>query len=489
MKWEENHEFQVQILVLGDVVPSNEVLVWKVIGYLCWWEITACQYIEDSDAKNVLMQVKALVQNAELDFQSLYVESKDGNMTTHMALLVSNALEKINIYYVYATVLSSKFSDSLICDKFVAEFADCLLENLKYLREYIADDLPMNGKIITLETKIIFLKNFLRFVANLSVENEKFQDLLTHALDVISEAAHQSYRCFVGNTSEPAECGFVNDVVSSLDRRIIPVNCNVIHYYIPCQKNNLAVEELDAGFVDFLLDTLVELVSYKIILEDFTTYNINELVEDLMFLKITSQIFQNDGVKEEVARHSTGRLAFLQEEINLIKAEVHLMSLPGPRWMTTLKDRIQILYEEVVFLQALLNAPDDCCSLGSEQNVLFTQGQATVMMVGSLIMALSNKESDEDTLNKMELATSIFLERTRIMKRVAREIFGRGPSKFPKTNFLGFLNSFLGNLKDLLLHKADRVPFPKHHIARMHDALEYLEKKLWDVISQKNEHP
>ncbi|KAF3667143.1 hypothetical protein FXO38_08772 [Capsicum annuum] len=157
--------------------------------------------------------------------------------------------------------------------------------------------------------------------------------------------------------------------------------------------------------------------------------------------------------------------------------------------MTTLKDRIQILYEEVVFLQALLNAPDDCCSLGSEQNVLFTQGQATVMMVGSLIMALSNKESDEDTLNKMELATSIFLERTRIMKRVAREIFGRGPSKFPKTNFLGFLNSFLGNLKDLLLHKADRVPFPKHHIARMHDALEYLEKKLWDVISQKNEHP
>ncbi|KAM3325393.1 putative late blight resistance protein R1A-3 isoform X1 [Capsicum chacoense] len=484
---------------------------------------SACRYIEDSEAKNVLMQVETLVQNAESDFQSLYVKSKDGNMPTHMALLFSNALEKINslkaeVTQVHATVLSSTFSDSLSCDKFVAEFADCLMENLKYLREYIADDLSMNRKIITLETKIIFLKNFLRFVTKLSVENEKFQDLLTHALDVISDAAHLSYRCFTGNASEPDECGVVNGVVSSLVRRIIPINCNVIHYYIPCQKNNLSVEELDAGFVDFLLDTLAELGSYKISLGDFTTYNINDLVEDLIFLKnylsdlpdrypelvklilihiasiarnMAPSIFflYTDGVKDEVARHSTGRLAFLQEEINLIKAEVHLMSLPGPRWMTTLKDRIQILYEEVVFLQALLNAPDDCRSLGSEQNVLFTQGQATVMMVGSLIMALSNKESDEDMLNKMELATSIFLERTRIMKRVGREIFGRGPSKFPKTNFLGFLNSFLGNLKDLLLHKADRVPFPKHHIARVHDALEYLEKKLWDVIRQKNEHP
>ncbi|KAH0638462.1 hypothetical protein KY285_035048 [Solanum tuberosum] len=73
----------------------------------------------------------------------------------------------------------------------------------------------------------------------------------------------------------------------------------------------------------------------------------------------------------------------------------------------------------------------------------------------------------------MELATSVYLERTRIMKRVARDI--------------GLFNSFLGNLKELL-HKADRVPFPKHHVARVHDALEYLKKNLWDVIKQNNEH-
>ncbi|CAN4116127.1 unnamed protein product [Withania somnifera] len=484
---------------------------------------SACRYIEDSNAKDVLMHVETLVQNAESDFQSLYVKSMDGNMPTHMDLLVSNALEKVNnlkaeVSQVYATVLSSTFSDSLFCDKFVTEFADCLLENLKELREYITTDWPMNGEIITLETKLIFLKNLLRFLGKLSAENEKFQDILAHASDVISNAAHLSFRCFIGNESEPAECTVVNDVIFSFVRRIIPISCNVIHYYIPCQKNTSAMKELDAGFLDFLLDSLAELVNYKITLEDFTNYNISDLVEDLMFLKdflsdlpeqypelvklilihiasiarnIAPSIFflYTDGVKEEVVRHSIGRLAFLQEEINLIKAEVHLMGLPGPRWMTTLKGRIQILYEEVVFLQALLNAPDDCRFLGSERNALFTQGQATVSMVGSLIMSLSNKESDEDMLNKMELATSIFLERTTIMKTVGRNIFGRGPSKFPKTNDLGFLNSFLGNLQELLLHKADRVPFPKHHIARVHEALEYLEKNLWDVIRQNYEHP
>ncbi|XP_060201846.1 uncharacterized protein LOC132630275 [Lycium barbarum] len=482
---------------------------------------SACRYVEDSESKSVLMHVEGLVRNAESDFQSLYTKSINGNMPASMAQLVSNAVEKVNILkaeitQVYTTVLISKFSHSLFCDKFVVEFTDCVLENLKDLRECIAAYFPMNGEIITLETKLIFLKNFLRFVAKLSVENEKFQDLLAHASDVISDAAHLSYRCFIGNASEPAECGTNNDVISCLVRRIIPINCDVIHYYIPCQKNTLAVEELDAGFLDFLLDTLAELVNYEIALEEFSNYNINGLVEDLMFLKnylsdlpeqypelvklilihiasiarnITPSIFflYTDGVDEEVARHSTGRLTFLQEEITLIKAEVHLMDLPGPKWMATLKDRIQILYEEVVFLQALLNAPDDCRSLGSELNVLFTQGRATVKMVGSLIMSLSNKESNEDMLNKMELATSGFLERTRIMKTVARDIFGRGPSKFPKTNDLGFLNSFLGNLKELLLHKVDRVPFPKHHIARVHDTLKYLKKNLWDVIKQNNE--
>lgn len=482
---------------------------------------SACRCIEDSDAEDVLMHVKTLVLNVESDFQSLHVKTMDGNMPTHMAPLVSNALEKVSnskeeVTQVYATVLSSMFSDSAFCDKFVVELADCLLENLKYLRQYIAADLPMNWKITTLETKLIFLKNFLRFVAKLSVENEKFQDLLAHALDVISAAAHLSYRCFIGKASQPDERRVVDDAISSLVRRIIPISCNVIHYYIPCQKSTLAVEELDAGFLVFLLDTLDELVNYKITLEGLVNYDINGLVEDLMFLKnylsdlpeqypelvklilihiasiarnIAPSIFFlcTDGEEEEV-RHSTGRIQFLQEEIKLIKAEVHLMSLPGPRWMTTLKDRIQILYEEVVFLQALLNAPDDCHSLGSERNALFTQGKATVSMVGSLIMSLSNKESNEDMLNKMELATSILLERTGIMKTVARDVFGRGPSRFPKTDDMGFLNSFLGNLKELLLHKVDRVPFPKHHIARVHDALEHLKKNLRDVVNQNNEH-
>ncbi|KAG5583931.1 hypothetical protein H5410_044365 [Solanum commersonii] len=36
--------------------------------------------------------------------------------------------------------------------------------------------------------------------------------------------------------------------------------------------------------------------------------------------------------------------------------------------------------------------------------------------------------------------------------------------------------------------KADRVPFPKHHIARVHDALEYLKINLWDVVKENNEH-
>ncbi|XP_059285226.1 putative late blight resistance protein homolog R1A-4 isoform X2 [Lycium ferocissimum] len=433
---------------------------------------SACRYVEDSESKSVLMHVEGLVRNAESDFQSLYTKSINGNMPTSMAQLVTNAMEKVNILkaeitQVYATVLISNFSHSLFCDKFVVEFTDCVLENLKDLRECIAAYFPMNGEIITLETKLIFLKNFLRFVAKLSVENEKFQDLLAHASDVISDAAHLSYRCFIGNASEPAECGTNNDAISSLVRRIIPINCDVIHYYIPCQKNTLAVEELDAGFLDFLLDTLAELVNY------FSNYNINGLVEDLMFLKN----YLSD-LPEQYPE---------LEEITLIKAEVHLMDLPGPKWMATLKERIQILYEEVVFLQALLNAPDDCRSLGSELNVLFTQGRATVKMVGSLIMSLSNKESNEDMLNKMELATSGFLERTRIMKTLARDIFGRGSFKFPKTNDLGFLNSFLGNLKELLLHKVDLVPFPKHHIARVHDTLEYLKKNLWDVIKQNNE--
>ncbi|KAK4342889.1 hypothetical protein RND71_038705 [Anisodus tanguticus] len=105
---------------------------------------SACRYIEDSNSKSVLMHVEALVQNAESDFRSLYTKSINGDTPTHMAaLLVSNALEKVNILkaeitQVYATVLISNFSDSLFCDKFVVEFADCLLENLKELREYIA---------------------------------------------------------------------------------------------------------------------------------------------------------------------------------------------------------------------------------------------------------------------------------------------------------------------------------------------------------------
>ncbi|KAK4342888.1 hypothetical protein RND71_038704 [Anisodus tanguticus] len=98
--------------------------------------------------------------------------------------------------------------------------------------------------------------------------------------------------------------------------------------------------------------------------------------------------------------------------------------MSGPS-LATLKDQIQILYEEVVFMQALLNAPYKRRSLGSELNILFTQGRATVLMVGSHIMSLSNKESNEDMLNKMELATSVSLERSRIMKTVARDIFGR----------------------------------------------------------------
>ncbi|KAL3497903.1 hypothetical protein ACH5RR_040635 [Cinchona calisaya] len=335
----------------------------------------------------------------------------------------SSFTEEINQWYINFADCSG-LSCSPDRDELV-EFMDSLLDkpmyNNFYLFSYDAESEVLVELHEALEEKLRFLKNFIWFTKLQDIDCRHLGHLFTHIKSVAINAAHIYYTYqFINYDYNRMEMQFK---ISGLLKRVKPTDP---------QDDEIYIQVLNASILSRQSHTVM-LEMDKHILDEF----VDSLLSNLWEI-ITSGSFP----------------------------------------MFLMKDRLQILYEELRFLRTHLKEQADNFDkkLGNLIGVVVCD--AGLVIFSLFLDAIEDGLAKEMDRVLFDLLESIKLIRAKVALKSPQ---GSTIFNFPKVDELGFIDFLLENLTELKSCEAGSVALAKHQIHTIQEELVFLRPFLGKI--------
>lgn len=452
--------------------------------------------LEDNNSREFIDYMEELVQ------QVGRLGIADQSATVGATDKVSQVIEKINYLKsqteeTYRTIISSQQNQAFLDDESLVEYADNILENLKYCRDSL--EVPFN-EVCDLEKKLWFLKRFLEFITSLGIEGEKLQHLLIRILSVVETAALISYQCF----DNGGEAKVVNMIKGCMAKAKF-IDSEVINSFLKCLKSSSTSEfdmmvRIADEIVIFLQDVLKVTLNHGA--------NMNEQVKDdeiqffhrdLEFLESflsnkPSQYIEHvksilSHVEAVFTAHtpklfSEGELGYLFElskDLKLIKAEVYILEHLNKATESPIKDQIETLLEGLVFVRDYLMS-HKTKQIYCSEFYLYKQIEKMAFKGESIVYSDIDNGVEEDSVLRM-------LEDIKCLKIKTSRIYLESIAlNFPRINQKAFLDSFIQYLKEDVIPTSNRIAPVKQQVMAIYSSLESVGTLFCQAIEQFNEH-
>nr|GMD73788.1 putative late blight resistance protein homolog R1A-4 [Ipomoea batatas] len=399
-------------------------------------------------SKRFLSVIEGVIVEARNHLHSQYCYSTNAYLEDEADSCCNDILEKINKYktgvrdfYTSIPPYRSRTNTTSIGDETSADIIQSLIDNMSDLLHHKTNLIAsVKEKIKSLEEKLRYLRSFVKFTKASCVEQDKMEDLLTHIHDAVADkAAYLSYQCWVYTIDANGAHG-MNLKLTGLLENIKPHKPEVTGIYTGVLKalmasrssSSMMQDEFVAGFVNFLLEDLIELTNLK----------------------------KNNLVKENKKKE---------------KGKMKNSS------MAPMKDQIDSLHKELRFLIAFFIDPPKQYAQTFTLTRLLVRIEAMIKEAGSTIFHA----------RELHFTLPYLLEKMGKASTEIREVFITFPrssyTNFPKTDELGFIDSLLHHLKELVYYKIVSDGSLKDQIKIIQQDLVFLRDLLHDSAEQCDE--
>lgn len=399
-------------------------------------------------SKRFLSVIEGVIVEARNHLHSQYCNSTNAYLEDEADSCCNDILEKINKYktgvrdfYTSIPPYRSRTNTTSIGDETSADIIQSLIDNMSDLLHHKTNLIAsVKEKIKSLEEKLRYLRSFVKFTKASCVEQDKMEDLLTHIHDAVADkAAYLSYQCWVYTIDANGAHG-MNLKLTGLLENIKPHKPEVTGIYTGVLKalmasrssSSMMQDEFVAGFVNFLLEDLIELTNLK----------------------------KNNLVKENKKKE---------------KGKMKNSS------MAPMKDQIDSLHKELRFLIAFFIDPPKQYAQTFTLTRLLVRIEAMIKEAGSTIFHA----------RELHFTLPYLLEKMGKASTEIREVFITFPrssyTNFPKTDELGFIDSLLHHLKELVYYKIVSDGSLKDQIKIIQQDLVFLRDLLHDSAEQCDE--
>ncbi|CAN4087798.1 unnamed protein product [Withania somnifera] len=319
-----------------------------------------------------------------------------------------------------------------LCCPLFQKFIDYILQNVKDLfisKKELDKFVLLKEEFQVLEESLKYIKTFLNFIKDASMELEKSRKLFNHVEVVTRNAAYICYLCYVEEVDD--------DLASVLRLKI----SNVLRDIKPLEPR---VAEIYTGALRGLVKLQIQYNRYVI---EFVESFVHFLFQDLS---------------------------------ELSNSEACSLMLP------LINDQIKSLYHAATQLVTLLiYPPEDLCADQEKLSDILTEVEGHIAELASAAYSFS--------IEKAEESNSVFAD---LLKRIdslmedLKDVILKAPlssqCNFPRTNGLGFIDSLLRYLKELLQEgKCDSIV--KHLIAEAQEEFALLRSFLEKIEKKKHE--
>ncbi|XP_049397403.1 putative late blight resistance protein homolog R1A-3 [Solanum stenotomum] len=246
--------------------------------------------LDYSNLEDLLKEIEKVSRNAGRRLQSIRSKqiediAKDVN---NLAPIVKKEIATLKPKIIDAV---SEFPPPML----VIEFIDSLVENL--ISYQSQSSLPAAKELGELETKLRFLRNFLKFADTRCTEREKLKHLFTHAEEVALEAACFSFMCssdidkLAHEAARPFMCSSDINKLAQLQQKIKPDRLEIRWVYVGVVQalkplaTETQISDVDlASFIQTLQDHVKEVLRNPPKWMASLKADIEALCEDLTFL-------------------------------------------------------------------------------------------------------------------------------------------------------------------------------------------------------------
>ncbi|KAH0672019.1 hypothetical protein KY284_023106 [Solanum tuberosum] len=417
-------------------------------------------------------QIESLFEEAHNDFYEIWCHMNNEGRTKVTIRMISKVLKKLKPAFIARRIKDSKPLRSTIgITVEMMTFVDSLLESVLVLWNCMKDFItPRITKVEVLEKKLISLR-FLIFTAYSCVYEDEttMSDLFTHAEDVAYTAAHLSFLYLDPESVVHSEFSKLLETVSPFGPELRQIYTCVLkcRSNLSGSKTPMIAHEVVEGFLCSLREDLEELLSrddsLKVAFDDHMQWLQQGLVylgtfllnlptpctEDQKRFSLLSHI-------EDVASEAAILIYTLYDEdvdktthfplqvkFNHVKIEGEMIKLHETTAVDSLKDLIDEVQQELMFLRTfLMDSLQQCIEQAKITDVLSLVLYVTTE-AGSVVNSLSNDLEQEDLVREMDIAYCQLILKFKFVNAVIRQtcpvIFDSSESNHPMRKLLDFL--------------------------------------------------
>ncbi|CAN4094682.1 unnamed protein product [Withania somnifera] len=467
-------------------------------------------------------QIKFLFEEAHSDFFEIWCHMNNEGRTKVTIRMISKVLKKLKPSFIARRIKDSKPLRSTIeiTDEMMT-FVDSLLESVLVLWSCMKDFIaPRVTKGEVLEKKLISLR-FLMFTAYYCIGGHEIImcDLLTHAEDVAYTAAHLSF------LSLDPECVVLSEF-SKLLETISPVRPELRQIYTSVLKGRskssgsetpIIAHEVMDGFLCALREDLEELLSHNASLKEAFDDHMQWLQQGLIYLstfllnlptpctedqKLNSLLSHIEEVASEAAilvysfydeDLDRDTLFPLQVKFNHVKIEGNLIKLHEVTTVASLKDLIDKVQQELMFLRKFLKDSLEHCIEKAKITDVLSLVQYVTTEAGSAVSSLSNDLEEGYLVRKIDIAYCQLLLKFKFVNatiiQICSDTLDSLEPNHPMTKLLNFLpinfeviDSYFSMLKS---SKTSSFGSPKIDEVLM-GFLEYIQEALQELLNDED---
>lgn len=425
---------------------------------------------EHAKWENLLTLFAAVSGSAACLSYMCWMDEKIGDGTNVMLsnllqFLKPNTSEVIEMYLGLLKASNPAGYDLAFKHKVVESVVDFLFENLVVRVQY---------QFETLREQLVLLIMYL--MDSLGEETQYREKMLVLTEVVVNEAQSLIINSFKIDLTTEEMQSEVSLLLSKLHEKVKFVIVEV--FLTELLKHNsdwmVLVKEYSNALHEglrFLIDVLMDPSEKSTEVWQLMLVHMEEVVKEAGALIDT---VDENRLTEKLALEMNFQLVKLFDNIKLIKHVellIKLLNRDGSRFVLDMN-----LEMEINFIKAfLMELPKE---YKTEEKLMLTQIGTVVNDTVSILDSMSNKEIKRNTAMEVNRLLSDLLERIKFVKAEVSRAYLQVPrssmSNFPLTDGTGFVEFFIGKLRELLNEKVDLISQIKNHVEIILRELEFL---------------
>ncbi|XP_025886812.1 uncharacterized protein [Solanum lycopersicum] len=453
---------------LGNLVNNELEIAKKQLNFVAEF----LKQLEKRTPENrISAKIESLFEGAHNVFYEIWCHMNNEGRTKVTIRMISKVLKKLKPAFIARQIKDSKPLRSTIgITVDMMTFVDSLLESVLVLWKCMKDvTAPHITKGEMLEKKLISLR-FLIFTANSCVYEDEtiMSDLLIHAEDVAYNAAH-SFLCLDSENVVHSEFCKLLETVSPVKPEVRQIYTRVLkgHSNSSGAKTSMISHEVVEGFLCSLREDLEELLSRDDSLKVAFGDHMQWLQQGLVYLGTFLLSLPTPCTKDKNRFSLLSHIAYvaseaailvyslydkdvdktthfpLQVKFNHVKIEVEMVKLHETTEVASLKDLIDKVQQELMFLGAfLMDSLQQCIEQAKITDILSLLLYVTTE-AGSVVNSLSNDLEQGDLEREMDIAYCQLVLKFKFVNAVLRQtcpvIFDSSESNCPMRKLLDFL--------------------------------------------------